>query len=111
MSNLKGKKLLVLGGAFQHCKLVEAAHELGVEVIVTDYLPVEQAPAKQIADKYYMYNITDIDEIVGMCIKEKEDGVISISLNAFTKTYQQICERLGLPCLRNKEYENNFGGC
>ena len=103
MKKLSGKKLLVLGGAFQHCKLVEAAHELGVEVIVTDYLPVEQAPAKQIADKYYMYNITDIDEIVGMCIKENVDGVLSTSLDACQKPYQQICERLGLPCFGNKE--------
>ena len=60
---LKGKKLLVLGGVYQHCKLVEAAHELGVYVIVDDYLPPEQAPAKQIAEKYYMHNITDYDDI------------------------------------------------
>lgn len=32
MIDLKGKKLLVIGGAFQHCKLVEAAKELGVTV-------------------------------------------------------------------------------
>ena len=25
MKNLKGKKLLVIGGAFQHCKVVETA--------------------------------------------------------------------------------------
>ena len=67
MQDLKGKKLLVLGGAFQHCKLVEAAHNLGVYVIVDDYLPAEKACAKQIADKYYMHNITEIDEIVKMC--------------------------------------------
>ena len=67
MQNLKGKKLLVLGGACQHCKLVEAAHELGVTVIVDDYLPPEQAPAKQMADAYYMHNIFDVDDIVAMC--------------------------------------------
>ena len=100
---LKGKKLLILGGAFQHCKLVEAAHELGVEVIVTDYLPIEQAPAKQLADKYYMHNITDIDDIVEMCINEKVDGVISTSLDACQIPYQKICDRLGLPCFGTKE--------
>lgn len=36
MSNLKGKKLLVIGGAFQHCKVVETAHELGIIVYVTE---------------------------------------------------------------------------
>ena len=104
MVSLQGKKLLVLGGAFQHCKLVEAAHELGVEVIVTDYLPIEQAPAKQLADKYYMHNITDIDDIVEMCINEKVDGVISTSLDACQIPYQKICAKLGFPCFGTKEH-------
>lgn len=103
MESLKGKKLLVIGGAFQHCKVVEAARELGVITYVTDYLPVEKAPAKQIADKYYMHNITDIDEIVDMCKKEGINGVISTSLDACQKPYQQIAERLGLPCFGTKE--------
>lgn len=103
MQNLNGKKLLVLGGAFQHCKLVEAAHELGVHVIVTDYLPPERDPAKQIADKYYMHNITDIDDIVDVCKKEGVDGVIATSLDACQRPYQEICERLGVPCFGTKE--------
>ncbi len=98
MKNLKNKKLLVLGGVYQHCKLVEAAHDLGVTVIVDDYLPPEQAPAKQMADGYYMHNISDIDGIVEMCKQEKIDGVISTSLDACQLPYQKICERLGLPC-------------
>ena len=103
MENLKGKKLLIIGGAFQHCKLVEAAKKLGVITYVTDYLPVEKAPAKQISDFYYMHNITDIEEIVEMCKKEKIDGVISTSLDACQKPYQQVCEKLGMPCFGNKE--------
>lgn len=98
MQNLKGKKLLVLGGVYQHCKLVEAAHELGVTVIVDDYLPPELAPAKQMAEKYYMHNVNDIDEIVEMCREEKVDGVIAASLDACQRPYQKICEKLGVPC-------------
>ena len=85
MHDLKNKKLLVLGGVYQHCKLVEAAHELGAYVIVDDYLPSEQAPAKQMADKHYMHNIFDIDEIVAMCREEKVDGVIATSLDGAAK--------------------------
>lgn len=103
MYNLEGKKLLIIGGAFQHCKLVEAAKKLGVVTYVTDYLPLEQAPAKQKADKYFMYNITEIDEIVAMCKKEGIDGVISTSLDACQKPYQRVCELLGLPCFGTKE--------
>ena len=98
MQDLKGKKLLVIGGVYQHCKLVEAAHELGVTVIVDDYLPPEQAPAKQMAEKYYMHNISDIDDIVAMCKQEKVDGVIATSLDACQLPYQQVCEKLGVPC-------------
>lgn len=103
MGNLRGKKLLVIGGAFQHCKLVEAAKELGVITYVTDYLPYDKSPAKQIADKYYMHNITEIDEIVQMCKDEKIDGVISTSLDACQKPYQKVCEKLCAPCFGTKE--------
>lgn len=103
MKSFQGKKLLIIGGAFQHCKLVEAARELGVKTYVTDYLPLEKAPAKQMADKYYTYNITDIDEIVELCKNEEIDGVISTSLDACQKPYQRICEKLGAPCFGTKE--------
>ena len=103
MIDLKGKKLLIMGGVFQHCKLVEAAKELGVITYVTDYLPLEDAPAKQIADKYYMHNITDIDEIAKMCKEEGIDGVLSTSLDACQRPYYQVCKKLGLPCFGTEE--------
>ena len=106
MEHLINKKLLIIGGAFQHCKLVETAKDMGVITYVTDYLPLEDAPAKQIADHFAMYNITDIDEIVEFCRQEKIDGVISTSLDACQKPYQQVCEILGLPCFGNqKQFE------
>lgn len=103
MQNLQGKKLMILGGAFQHCKLVEAAKELGVTTYVTDYLPLEQAPAKQMADGYFMHNITDIDDIVETCKREGIDGVISTSLDACQLPYQQVCEALNFPCFGTAE--------
>ena len=103
MSRLKGKKLLIIGGAFQHCKLVEAAKELGVITYVTDYLPIESAPAKQIADHYFMHDISDIDAIVKVCISEGIDGVISTSLDACQRPYYQICKKLNFPCFGTEE--------
>ncbi len=98
MKNLSGKKLLVLGGVYQHCKLVEAAHDLGVTVIVDDYLPPEQAPAKQMADGYGMHNISDIEGIVEMCRQEGVDGAIATSLDACQLPYQKVCQALNFPC-------------
>ncbi|MBP3634369.1 MAG: hypothetical protein J6J43_07330 [Oscillospiraceae bacterium] len=103
MKDLTGKKLLILGGAFQHCKLVEAAHELGVITWVTDYLPSEQAPAKQMADHYSMLNITQIDEMAELCRKEGIDGVIATSLDACQKPYEMLCRKLGVPCFGSEE--------
>jgi Biotin carboxylase len=101
--NTSGKrnKLLVLGGASQHCKVVEAAHDLGMEVHVTDYLT--DSPAKMMADIKLMYNIFDVDEIVDYCRREKIDGVISTSLDVCQIPYQEICERLDKPCFGNRK--------
>lgn len=98
---LSGKKLLILGGAFQHCKVVETAKELGIKTYVTDYL--EDSPAKQIADVSLKYDVKDIDSIVEYCKKENINGVINTSLDPCQIPYQQICERLSLPCFGNKE--------
>ena len=90
------KKILILGGANLHCKLVKAAKEMGLYTIVTDYL--ENSPAKKIADKSYMIDIKDVDAIVDMCKKEQVDAVISTHLDPCQRYYYQICDALKLPC-------------
>lgn len=102
-NSLDGKKILILGGAYQHRKLVETAKSMGVITYVTDYLPFEESPAKQMADYGYMYNITDIEEIISLCRKEHIEGIIGPYLDVAQKPYQQLCERLEFPCFGNKE--------
>ena len=97
----KGKKLLILGGASIHCKVVEAAKALGVYTIVTDYLV--DSPAKLMADEKWMLNIMDIDEIVERCLEEKIDGVLSVGIDPCQLPYQKICEKLGVPCFGSEE--------
>lgn len=97
--NNKHQKLLILAGAGPHCKVVEAAKELGVYTIVTDYLA--DSPAKRIADESWMLDITDVDAIVERCIQENVTGVLNFCIDPGQKPYQQICERLGLPCVGN----------
>lgn len=93
-----GKKLLILGGAGVHCKVVNAAKELGVYTIVTDYLPLGESPAKQISDEAWQIDIMDIDRITEKCHAEKVDGVLAFCLDPAQIPYQRICERLGVPC-------------
>ena len=97
----KQKKLLILAGASVHVKLVKAAKKLGVYTIVTDYL--QDSPAKQIADESWMLNITDIDEIVSKCKENHVDGVITGWIDPCQRPYQEICQKLGFPCLGTSE--------
>lgn len=101
--SLAGKKLLILGGAVLHCELINTAKRLGVETYVTDYLPADRSPAKQIADHAWDLNITAVDAIVERCCEEKIDGVLNLYYDPCQRPYQAICEKLGLPCFGNKE--------
>lgn len=96
MEKYKGKKLLILGGASLHKKFVETAHEYGIITVVTDN--VKNSPAKAISDISYDINVTDIDELIKMCKKEKVDAVISGYLDFCQRYYQELCEKLNLPC-------------
>lgn len=101
--NFTGKKLLILDGAFQHCKLVEEAKQHGIYTIVTDNLKVEDAPAKQIADEYWMLNIYDVDGIVKKCKEKNVDGVVAGWLDPCQRPYAEICKRLGFPAYSKPE--------
>ena len=101
MDRLKGKKILILGGANQHLKFVEAAKELGVYSIVTDNLP--NSPCKKVCNESWMLNITDIDRIVEACKENHIDGVIAGFLDPCQIPYSKICEQLSLPCYGTTE--------
>ena len=92
----QGKKLLVLAAAGVHSKVVRAAREMGLYVIVTDNIP--DSPAKAIADESWMYSITEVDAIAERCRAEGVDGVLNFCIDPGQRPYQQICEKLGLPC-------------
>lgn len=94
--DLLGKKLLILAGSEVHCKAVEAAKELGVYTIVTDYLA--ESPAKALADESWMLSIVDTDAIIRKCREESVDGVLNICNDTAQFPYVTICEALGLPC-------------
>lgn len=100
--SLVGKKLLILAGVDVHVKIVNAAKALGVYTIVTDYLPIEESPAKRVADEYWMLNIMDVDAIVSKCREEDVDGVLAYCIDPAQIPYQQICEKFGVPCYGTK---------
>lgn len=90
------KKILILGGIFLHKKLVVAAHELGYQTIVVDYIP--NAPAKLISDQSFEINVSETDKIVELCKKENVSAVITGYIDFCQRYYQEICSKLNLSC-------------
>ena len=95
------KKILVLGSASVHVKLIKAAQDMGIYTITTDNVPYEDSPGKKIADEYWDLDIFDVDKIVEKSRKNKIDGVISGWLDPCQRPYFQICKKLGVPCYGN----------
>lgn len=93
---LKGKKLLYLGGTPRAKYVVERAQQLGVYVIVADY--TEWNPAKGIADESVLINATDVDALEAYCRERKIDGVFSGYIDVIQPCWKELCERMGFAC-------------
>ena len=101
--DLKGKKLLILGGASLSIDIVHAAREMGVYTIVTDWYDTKRSPAKLIADEYWNEEIFK-PELISKLIKQHHiNGVITGFTDSYLLQYQKICELSGLPCYAKKE--------
>ena len=93
-----GKKVLLILGAISVLNgIVKAARDKGYYVIVTDYY--ENSPAKRYADESWMLSIDDVDGIVQKCKSSGVDGIMNYCIDPGQKPYQQIAEKLGLPCV------------
>ena len=100
---LKGKRLLIMGGMRISCEIVRKAQAMGIYVIVADYNPIEKSPAKVIADEALDLNITDVDAVVKTIREKKIDGVFVGFNDMLLPFYAEICQRAGLPCYGTKE--------
>ena len=97
--NLLGKKLLILGGKpIGSIELVTRAKELGLYVIVTDYLPVEQSPAKAFADEVWDISTAEVDILVAKCKEQKVDGILTAVHEFNINRMLDICTKLNKPC-------------
>lgn len=103
MVDLKGKRLLILGGSRISCEIIRKAREMGIYTLVTDWYPIEKSPAKQMADKALITSTADIDAMVQLIKDENIDGVITGYTDSVLPYYAQICEKAGLPSYGTKE--------
>ncbi len=102
-TNLKGKRLLIMGGMRISCEIVLKAKEMGIVTIVADYYPKEQSPAKLIADEDIQVSVTDVDAVVEVINQEHIDGVFVGFNDMLLPYYAEICKKAGLPCYGTKE--------
>lgn len=101
--DLKDKKLLILGSNAITCSIVEAAKALGVYTIVTSWNKLKDAPAKQIADKYWDISLTDYDALLKAMREESVDGILTGFTDSYLLPYQHLCKLSNLPCYATKE--------
>lgn len=96
MDDLRGKKLLLLGGPSLMVDVIKKAREMGVHTIVTDWYEPEVSVAKKEADEYRMISSSDVDALVQLVKDEHIDGVYTQYTDSALPYCQQVCERAGL---------------
>lgn len=96
-----GDRIMILGGASLHCKLVEAAHQMGKETVVVDN--IKNAPAKLISDYSYDIDVKETDRLADLCRCQNINAVISAYLDFCQPYYQKLCGMLGIPCFGTYE--------
>ena len=101
--DLRGKRLLILGGSRISCEIIRHARAMGIVTGVTDFYPLERSPAKQLADEAYFVDTTDMDAMAELIRGKKFDGVVTGFTDSVLPHYAEICNRLGLPAYGTRE--------
>lgn len=100
ISNMQGKRLLILGANPETTRLVRAANAMGVETFVADNNP--RAHAKQIAHRAVDIDGSDVPALATLVMSERIDGVMLGVADRLLSSYHQLCQRCGLPCYTTK---------
>lgn len=94
----RSRTVLVLGGKpLGSCEIVQFVHSQGDKAIVADYLPLEQSPAKRIADDHWEVSTADVESLAALC---RESGVDAIMTGVHEFNISKaidLCKELGLP--------------
>ncbi len=95
------KRLMILGGSRYALPVIEAAHELGVQVVTADYLP--HNVAHRYSDAYCNVSITNMQATLEAARAHNIDGVISFACDPGVVTAAYVAESMGLPSVGSYE--------
>lgn len=94
--DLKGKKLLILGGTTASLDLVHTAKQMGLYTIVTDNN--ETGVAKEIADETAMISTADIPALTAFCRDKQVDGIFCGPSEFNLRNVIRTAAEANLPC-------------
>ena len=106
IKEFEGKKLLILGGNFETCALVEVANEMGIHTIVTSARHAD--PAKKVAWKARDVDGLDVPGLIALAREEGVDGVLTGVADILVPSYCKVCDALGLPCYATQKIVDVF---
>ncbi|MCG9970435.1 ATP-grasp domain-containing protein [Christiangramia crocea] len=91
---VQGKKIGIIGASYLQKPLVEKAKAMGVESHVFAW--PKGNVVEDICDFYYPISITEKEEILAICRKNKIDGIISIASDLAMPTVNFVAEKMKL---------------
>ncbi|WP_448920219.1 ATP-grasp domain-containing protein [Eubacterium sp.] len=89
------KRVLMLGGSTSQVYAIKRAKEMGLYVIICDYL--SDNPGQHVADEFYLVSTTDKDAVYELAKGLDLDAVICYASDPAAPTAAYVCEKLGLP--------------
>ena len=89
------KRILMLGGSTSQVCAIKKAKEMGLYVIICDYLP--DNPGQFVADEFYQVSTTDKEEVLNLAKTLELYGVVCYASDPAAPTAAYVCEKLGFP--------------
>lgn len=108
------KRVLMLGGSTSQVCAIKKAKEMGLYVIICDYLV--DNPGQYVADEFYLVSTTDKEAVLELAKGLDLAAVICYASDPAAPTAAYVCEKLGLPTnpyesvmiLSNKDTFRNY---
>lgn len=102
--DLKGKKILILGGKAATVNVVQLAKRLGIETYVTGIQ--EGGQAKELADHTFLAGSEEHDKLIEYIRDNQIDGVMTGSAEFQIQQMIKLCAKAGLYCYATEEQWN-----
>lgn len=97
------EKLLLVGGDLATPDVIKYCKEIGVYTIMTNSIPYEQNPFKQMADEAWDIDVTELDTLEVKCREAGVTGVFAGVNEHNIDAAKALAHRLGLPFYASDE--------